>query len=164
METQTNVAPADLEIKSLGGTGYKLRDWLTSYPFLLVAIDPYTAESSWILDSAVRIFDHFSPADIRVGFVCTAEEAGCKEFLGPLAERYMTIGDPDRNIVTSFGLQRLPGLVHVRADGYLQTADGWDPKTWSSITDWVATILAWSKLSLGVAGEPSPYNGSPVEG
>ncbi|MEL7155921.1 MAG: hypothetical protein AAFN30_04900, partial [Actinomycetota bacterium] len=41
-------APPDLVLDSLRGEGYALRDWLTSYPLLLVALDPYTHESAWI--------------------------------------------------------------------------------------------------------------------
>jgi len=164
VDTSTSIAPAKLMMKSTSGKSYALRDWLTSFPFLLVAIDPYTAESSWILDTATRIFDHYSPADVRVGWICAADEQGCKKFLGPLAENYLTFPDPDREIISQLKLETLPALVHVRSDGFLQVANGWNPKAWSSVCDWISTILAWSNTIVPVPSDPNRYTGTPAEG
>lgn len=150
-------------LKPLEGKGYKLRDWLTSYPFLIVAIDPYTYESSWILETSIRIFEHFNPADIRVGWLCTADEQGCQEFLGPLAESYLTFPDPARLAVSALGVDHLPSLVHIRADGFVQTAQGWDPKTWTEVCDRAAKILAWNNTLLGTQGDPGPFPGTPAQ-
>lgn len=157
-------SPADLVLDSLRGDGYPLRDWLTSYPFLLVAIDPYTHESAWILETAGRILDHYSPADIRVGWLVTTDEEGCRQFLGPWSDRYLTFPDPDREAVTAFGVERLPALVHVRADGFIQTVNGWDPVGWREVTDLVSKILAWSRPMIPQPGDPTPYLGTDAKG
>lgn len=160
MTVATCVAPPEFKIGNLDGTDYKLRDWLTSYPLMLVAIDPYTAQSSWILDTAVRIFRHFRPADIRVGWICVGDAAAAKQFLGPLADEFLTIADPDAEFCNELGLKTLPSLVHIRVDGFTQHVDGWDPEEWAKVTDWIATIAAWSKLNLGVGPDPVAYPGT----
>ena len=99
------VAPPELVLDSIRGEGYPLRDWLTSYSLCLVAIDPYTIESAWILETAGRILDHYSPANVRVGWLATTDEDGCRQFLGPWAERFLTFADPDRDAVTALGVE-----------------------------------------------------------
>ena len=47
---------------------------MTSYPMLMVAIDPYTSESSWILDTAADLLHHYSPADVRVAWLVAADD------------------------------------------------------------------------------------------
>jgi hypothetical protein len=157
-------APPDLVLDSLRGDGYPLRDWLTAYPLLLVALDPYTHESAWILETAGRYLDHFSPADIRVGWLATTDDDGCRQLLGPWADRFLTFPDPDREAVLAFGLERLPGLVHVRADGILEVANGWDPRAWREVAAKLAKILSWTKPAIPRPGDPTPYAGTPVKG
>ncbi len=153
------VANALTEFKSLTGEGYKLRDWLTSYPFLLVAIDPYTSESSWILDTATRIFDHYSPADVRVGWICAADADDSKHFLGPLAEQYLTFSDPEKEICHSLEVTETPSLIHIRSDGFVQATQGWDPAQWKEITDRLTQILSWSKITLPGRNDPGAFEG-----
>ncbi len=157
-------APPDLVLDSLRGDGYPLRDWLTSYPLLLVALDPYTHESAWILETAGRFLDHFSPSDIRVGWLATADDNGCRQFLGPWAERFLTFPDPEREAVVALGFERLPGLAHIRSDGFLEVANGWDPEGWRQIAGQLARILGWSRPILPRPGDPTPYLGTPVKG
>lgn len=157
-------APADLVLDSLRGEGYPLRDWLTSYPMLLVALDPYTHESAWILETAGRYLDHFSPSDIRVGWLATTDDDGCRQFLGPWAERFLTFPDPDREAVIALGVDRLPALIHIRADRFVEVADGWDPHAWREIAGRLAEILAWTKLILPRPGDPTPFLGTPAKG
>ena len=155
-----NSVPAELKLTTIDGDSYSVRDWLTSYPFLLVAIDPYTIQSSWILDTASRIFDHYAPADIRVGWICAADEEGCREFLGPLADRYLTFCDPESSAIDGLRLNALPSLVHIRSDGFLQLAESWDPKEWEQVCDWVSKIMAWTELNLGKSSDPNKFVGT----
>ena len=157
-------APPDLVLDSLRGDGYPLRDWLTSYPMLLVGLDPYTHESAWLLESAGRFLDHYSPSDIRVGWIATADDDGCRQFLGPWAERFLTFPDPDREAVVALGLERLPGLVHIRADGNLSVVNGWDPAAWRTVAEQLSKILSWSRPTVPRPGDPTPFNGTPVKG
>jgi len=158
------VSPAELELKSLRGEAYPLHDWLTSYPFLLVALDPYTAESSWILETGARLLAHFSPADVRVGWLVAADDDGCRQFLGPWAERFLTFPDPDRTAISTFGFERLPGLLHVRADGHHEVANGWAHEEWRSITDQMAKFMKWSRPAVPAPGDPTPYQGTAASG
>ncbi len=157
-------APPDIVLDSLRGEGYPLRDWLTSYPLLLVGIDPYTHESAWILETAGRFLDHFSPSDIRVGWLATTDDDGCRQFLGPWCERFLTFPDPEREAVLAFGVERLPSLIHIRSDGHLTVANGWDPEAWRAIAADLAKILSWNRPQIPRPGDPTPYAGTPVKG
>ena len=158
------VAPADLVFDSLNGEGYPLRDWLTSYPFLLVAIDPYTHESAWILETAGRLLDHYTPADVYVGWLATTDSEGCRQFLGPWSNSYLTFPDPDRELVKSLGVERLPALIFIRNDGAMEVVDGWDPNSWRRIAEGVSGLLSWSRPIVPRPGDPTPFTGTPVEG
>lgn len=158
------VAPADLVFDSLNGEGYPLRDWLTSFPFLLVAIDPYTHESAWILETAGRVLDHYSSADVRVGWVATTDAEGCRRFLGPWSESYLTFPDPDRELVKSLGVERMPALIFIRNDGAMEVVDGWDPTAWRRIVEGVSGLLSWTRPIVPRPGDPTPYAGTPVDG
>lgn len=158
------VASNDVILDSVQGDGFPLRDWLSAYPLLLVALDPYTAESSWILDTAKSFLEHFAPADIRVGWLVAADDDGCRDFLGPLAEEFLTFADPTRTVINDFGIERLPALVHVRSDALLQVSNGWDPAGWRAIAADVAPILRWSRPAVPQPGDPVPYLGTPAAG
>lgn len=157
-------APGELVLDSLNGDGYPLRDWLTSYPLLLVALDPYTHESAWILETAGRFLHHFSPADIRVGWLSACDEDGCRQFLGPWAERFLTFPDPEREALLALGVERLPALIHIRGDGATTVADGWDPDGWRAIAATLADHLSWSRPMVPQPGDPTPYQGTPAKG
>ena len=157
-------APSDLVLDSLRGEGYPIRDWLTAYPLLLVALDPYTHESAWILETAGRYLDHFSPSDVRVGWLATTDGEGCEQFLGPWAERFLTFPDPDREAVLALGVERLPALIHIRSDLFVQVANGWDPQGWRNIAADLAEILSWTRPAIPRPGDPTPYIGTPVKG
>lgn len=158
------VAPPDLVLDSIRGEGYPLRDWLTSYSLCLVAIDPYTHESAWILETAGRILQHYSPADVRVGWLATTDDEGCRQFLGPWSERFLTFPDPDREAVTGLGIERLPALVHIRSDGNLTVVDGWNPDGWRAVADELSRNLSWSRPMIPQPGDPLPYAGTDVKG
>ena len=64
-------APADLSITALGGEPRTLREWVTTFHLVVVAIDPYTDQSAWILDTADRILTNFREADCRVAWLVT---------------------------------------------------------------------------------------------
>lgn len=157
-------APPDLVLDSIRGDGYALRDWLTSYPLLLVALDPYTHESAWIIETAGRFLEHYAPSDIRVGWLVTADDDGCRQFLGPWAERVLTFADPEREAVEALGFERLPGLAFVRSDRYTEVVNGWDPDGWRRVAEVLARILSWTRPVIPRPGDPTPYTGTPVKG
>ena len=42
-------APGDLTLQTLRGPEAPLERWLTTFHLVLVALDPYTHESAWLL-------------------------------------------------------------------------------------------------------------------
>jgi len=155
-------APSELVLTSIQGNGFEVRDWLTSFPLLMVAIDPYTHESAWILETAGRLMEHYAPADVRVGWLATADPDGCREFLGPWSESLLTLVDEDRSVVSALGIERLPALVHIRPDLGMQVADGWDPQEWRAICKDLGVYLDWSTPLLPQPGDPLRYSGRPA--
>lgn len=155
----------DVELVSTTGQTRPLGNWLTNFPLALVLVDPYTLESSWILDTAERVFDFFRAADARVGFVATAHVDDTKTFLGPLAERNLAFADGDRLLVKSLGLATLPAFVVIRQDGsLLGAAEGWDPTTWKALADQLSKLSGWTKVVLPAKGDPAAYPGTPALG
>jgi hypothetical protein len=156
-------APADLVLDSIQGDGYRLRDWLATFPLALVALDPYTHESAWILETAGRFLRHFAPADVRCGWLVTAGDEDCRRFLGPWADEFITFADPERSAVGALGVEWLPALVHVEHDRSVRVANGWDPEAWAKIAAYMAHLLKWTRPVMPRPGDPVPYRGTPAK-
>ncbi len=158
-------APADLVLDPIQGEGRTLREWVTNFHLLLVAVDPYTNESSWILPTATRILEEFQGADVRVSWLVTADDDDARAFLGPLAERFLTFADPERTAVKALGLQRLPALVHIGTDLTVAgAAEGWHPTEWREICNRLTRLMSWGKVLIPHRGDPAPFEGSPALG
>lgn len=155
----------ELELAPLGGKARTVRMWLTTFHLALIALDPYTNESSWILPTATRILHNFEQADCRVAFLVTADEADARRFLGPWADEVLTFVDPDRKVVAGLGLQRLPAIVHLDMGGaVVNAAEGWDPDEWQKVTDGLAEVTSWTGPVLPGPKDPGPFAGSPAAG
>ncbi len=154
----------DTKLRDLNGNEYTLAEWVLLFNMAVTVIDPYRHESSWILDTAARIMRHYDEADVRVGFLATCDEAGARQFLGPLAGEFLVFVDPDRSFVREIELERLPALVHFRQDGELTgAAEGWDPEEWNKVILVLEEDLAWRSLpQLPQPGDPRPYSGAPA--
>ncbi len=151
-------------LDSVQGQGYPVRDWLTSYPLVMVALDPYTHESAWILETAGALLRHYMPSDVRCAWLVAADDDGCKQFLGPWAEEFLTFADPDRSAISALELERLPSLVAIRPDLATQVAAGWDPTAWRAIAHDLSAMLSWSSPLIPRPGDPVPYEGTPAAG
>ncbi|MFZ4720003.1 MAG: hypothetical protein ACOYMR_11290 [Ilumatobacteraceae bacterium] len=154
----------DLNLTSISGEQRPLEEWVTTFHLASVVLDPYTNESSWILDTAVRVLDGFRGADVRVNFIvaCTPDEA--TQFLGPLTERFMVFCDPDRTVVKGLGLETLPAFVFVQGNGNIAVAEGWDPAAWKAVAKHIAENTSWLAPVIPAAGDPTPFNGTPAQG
>src|SRR5438874_8904444 len=120
--------PADLKLEPLNGSPRSVREWLTTFHLLLVVLDPYTNESSWVLPVAERIMHTFEQADCRVAWLVAADKDDCVRFLGPLAQEILTFADPNRVAIRGLGLARLPAIVHLDLSGaVVNSAEGWSP-------------------------------------
>ncbi len=158
-------APLDLELTALDGDRRTLDDWLTTFPLAVVALDPYTHESAWILHTAHRLLRFYGEADVRTAWVVTCGADDARRFLGPYADDILTFADPDRGIVRGLGLRSLPAFVFIRMDGLeLARAEGWNADEWRGVTEAISELTAWSRPLLPDVGDPAPYAGTPVNG
>jgi hypothetical protein len=153
--------PGDLALRPLNGEERTLREWLTNFNLALFVIDPFTNESSWILDTAARIMRVFSGTSARNSWLVTGDPDDARAFLGELSTEFLTFTDPDRTAVKALGLKRLPAFVVVRADGTVAAAaEGWHPNQWKGVADELARITAWSRPELPHPSDPVPFEGS----
>jgi hypothetical protein len=157
--------PADLTLAPINGDARTIDEQLTTFQLAVVVLDPFTNESSWLLETAGRILLHFQEADVRIAFLltCTAEEA--RMFLGPWADRVLVFADPDREFTKALDLNELPAIVHVRQDrAVLAVAQGWDPYEWRQVAASIARSNSWSTPQVPGPGDPSPFAGSAAAG
>jgi hypothetical protein len=157
--------PADLKLTPIGGEPRTIREWLVTFHLCTVVLDPFTNESSWLLETAGRFLATYAAADVRVAWIVTGTEAEARQFLGPWAERLLTFPDPDREVVQAFGLTELPALVHLNTSGAVEgAAEGWDPDEWRAVADNLSRILSWTRPVLPGPGDPVAFAGSPALG
>jgi hypothetical protein len=135
-------------------------DQVTLFHLVAVILDPYTHESSWVLETAGRILDEFYEADCRTAWIVTADENDASAFLGPWRQRMLTFCDPERKVVAGLGVEQIPALVHVGTDlTLIGKAEGWNPAQWRGITDNLARMMSWSRPNFPRAGDPLPFAG-----
>jgi hypothetical protein len=157
--------PADLLLTPINGEPKTVADWLVTFQLAIVVLDPFTNESSWIIDTAGRVLLHFREADCRVAFVVTGTADEAKQFLGPWADKVLTFADPDRAVVRGLSLNELPAFAHIRGDRTVAAAaEGWDPEEWRKVAESLAENNSWSTPLVPENGDPSPYAGSAAAG
>jgi hypothetical protein len=157
--------PADTVLASIQGDSRTIEDWTTTFQLVLFVVDPFTHESSWLIDTGARIVHHFAEADCRAGLLVTGTEGNARQFCGPWAERLITFADPDRSVVAALGLEALPALVHIdQRHTVHDKAEGWDPEAWERVAAGVAEMMSWSKPLIPAPGDPQPFAGSAAAG
>jgi hypothetical protein len=155
--------PGDLELTPLRGDAHTVSEWLTTFHLCFVVLDPYTNESAWILETAGRMLQTYSAADVRVAFLVTATPEETRQFLGPWTERLLAFADADRRVVKALGLQELPAFVHLNISGAVEdSAEGWDPDAWRRVAENLSRILDWTRPTIPGPGDPAPYSGTPA--
>lgn len=134
---------------------------MTTFHLAMVVLDPFTYESSWIIETAGRILTNYAGADCRPAWLVTGNPEQARQFLGPWAERLLTFTDPDRTMVKSLGLERLPAFVHLNQLLELEgVAEGWAPAEWSAVAANLSSLMHWSRPTIPESGDPTPYTGS----
>lgn len=155
--------PDSVSLTAITGDEASLDDWLTTFQLAVVVIDPYTSESSWLLDTAGRLLTEFRGADCRVAWVVTADADDARTFLGPWAQELLTFCDPERAFVRGVGLSELPAFVHLRQDrAVISTAEGWDPPEWEAAIATLTRMMSWSRVEVPPPGAPGAFPGSPA--
>jgi hypothetical protein len=158
----THPAP-DTTLYPLSGPPQPLTNFLTTFQLVVVVLDPFTNESAWLLQSAVRILGTFRQADCRVGWVVTGDADECRGFLGQHATEFNTFSDPNRTFVKALGLEELPALVHLGMDAsVIDSAEGWHPGEWRRVTEGLARMLHWKGPQIPAANDPAPFPGTPA--
>lgn len=153
----------NVTLTTIAGESRTLREVLTVFHMAAVVIDPYTNESSWILDTAARIMHQFRGAGVRVSWIVTCGPDDAKTFLGPLADDFLTYVDPDRSVVKALGLSELPAFVLVRGDGTIPcAAQGWSGESWRTVASTIAELVNWSKPTIPATGDPGAFRGTPA--
>ena len=161
----TTDVPATLELTPLAGTPRTIAEWTTTFHLAIVVIDPFTLESSWILDTAVRLLRHYAEADVRIALLVTGTIDEAKQFLGPLATEILVFADPERAAITGFALETLPAFVHINQHHQVEAeAQGWNPEAWKAVAENLSDRMDWSIPVIPDAGDPSPFAGSPALG
>jgi hypothetical protein len=157
--------PADTPLQSLEGDTLPIGQWTTTFHLALMVLDPFTLESSWIIDTAARVLRNFSEADCRTAFLLTCSAPEASQFLGPLASEFMTFIDPDRAAVRGLGLELLPAFVHVNQNnGVDAKAEGWDPEGWRTVAEDLAIAMSWLRPEIPTPDDPVPFAGTPALG
>lgn len=155
----------DLTLQPVGGEGRALSEWLTTFHMATVVLDPYTNESSWILKSAVRLLDELRGCHARVNLLLTADEADTRQFLGPIADQFLTFTDPDRSVVKALGISAIPAFAFIRVDGSVDAlAEGWNPAEWRQVAKAITAATAWRTPTIPLPGDPVAFAGSPALG
>lgn len=155
--------PPDLVLSSLTGRSRSVREWVTTFHLLFVAVDPANARSRWIVPTAARVLVEYEGADCRVGWLVAGDAADARMFLGRWATDILTFTDPDLTAVKGFGLEALPAIVHVGQDLTVVNAiEGWEPMAWRALATELSRQMRWSKPLLPAPGDPGPFAGAPL--
>lgn len=161
----TTDVPASLELTPLSGKARSIAEWTTNFHLAIVVVDPFTLESSWILDTATRLLRHYAQADVRIALLVTGTIDEAKQFLGPLATEFLVFADPERAAVAGFALESLPAFVHINQHHQVEVeAQGWDPESWKAVAANLSDRMGWGAPIIPAAGDPSPFVGSPALG
>lgn len=157
--------PPEIELDPLQGDPRPLGDWVTTFHLAVVVLDPFTHESSWIIDTAARVLANYNAADVRTAWLVTGTDDQAREFLGPMADEFLTFTDPDRAFAKGLELETLPAFVHIdHALNVVGSAEGWNPKAWREVTKTLSVQMSWSRPVIPEADDPPPYPGTPALG
>ncbi|MEX1217867.1 MAG: hypothetical protein WEA11_05035 [Acidimicrobiales bacterium] len=159
----TTDVQASVELTPLKGECRPISEWTTNFHLAIVALDPFTNESSWIIDTALRVLRNYSEADVRIALLVTASVDEARDYVGPLASEILVFADPNRTAVKAFGLETLPAFVHINQAHQVEAfAQGWNPAEWASVARNLSARMSWSVPEIPATGDPSAFAGSPA--
>lgn len=151
----TNPDPT-IQVTSLAGTTRTLDDWLTMFHLCLVVVPDDPAAARFV-PVAENIFRVLGDADCRTAVCFPSTAPVAKRVLGPFTREALVFVDPEKALVRSLGLERLPAFVHLRQDTTLvRAAEGWDPGRWQEVADELARAMDWSAPQVDARTVPQP--------
>lgn len=152
-----------LPLSNLAGTTRTLDDWTTMFHLVMVVLPDRLEGAQWV-PVAERIFATFGDSDAKVAFLVPGPAPMANRLLERGSGKYSVYLDPDRALIASLGLERLPAFVHLRQDATLaNVAEGWDPKEWQSVARAVGRALSWTHPEVARPGDPAPTPGWPAQ-
>ena len=158
----TNPAP-DLTLVPITGHPRTVRELLTTFHLLFVAVDPANVRSRWIVPTAARVLFEYEQADCRVGWLVAGDAKDARRFLGRWATDILTFVDPDLTAIKAFGLERLPAILHLNQElQVINAVEGWEPFAWRALATELSHVMSWSKPLLPAPGDPGPFDGAPL--
>ena len=158
----TNPAP-DLALVPITGHSRTVREWLTTFHLLLVAVDPANVRSRWIVPTAARVLFEYEQADCRVAWLVAGDAADARKLLGRWATDIMTFVAPELTAIKGFGISTLPAIVHVGMDlDIVNAVEGWDPPAWRALTMELSRRMSWSRPHIPTSADPGPFEGAPL--
>ncbi len=153
--------PPTLVLSALNGRSHSVREWLTTFHLLFVAIGT-RGPSEWIVPTARRVLYDYEQADCRVAWLVAGHASDARRLLGK-TENDLVFVDPDLTAVKGFGLSTLPAIVHLGIDGTVVNAvEGWDPMAWRALTAELSRQVGWSRPRLPDPRDPGPFKGAPL--
>lgn len=153
----------DLMLTSMNGRARSVREWLTTFHLVFVALDPFNARSRWIVPTAARILSDYDDADCRVAWLVAGDATDARKFLGRRATDILTFVDPDLVAIRGFGLVTLPAIVHLGMDvQVVNSVEGWDPPGWKTLTTELSRVVGWTHPLVPGPRDPGPFVGAPV--
>jgi hypothetical protein len=152
-----------LVITSLTGVTRTLDDWATVFNLAMIVL-PDRPEGNAFVPVIERIFATFGDSDARTVVCVPSTAAIARRMLGDrVAEQWLVFLDPDKALVSSLGLERLPAFVYLRQDTSLvAAAQGWSPTEWQKVADDVAKHQNWTSPVVTGKGDPPPGPGWPI--
>ncbi|MDQ3897506.1 MAG: hypothetical protein M3326_09755 [Actinomycetota bacterium] len=156
--------PPDLVLTTTTGRARTVREWLTTFHLLFVAVDPASVRSRWLVPTAARVLLEYEQADCRVAWLVAGGDASdARRLLGRWASEIMTFVDPELHAVQAFGLQTLPAIVHLGMDlNVVNAVEGWEPESWRALTHELSRRMSWSWPLIPAPGDPGPFAGAPL--
>ncbi len=151
-----------LPLTSLTGTTRTLDDWTTMFHMVLVVLPDRLEGSQWV-PIGERIFATLGDSDAKVAFLVPGPGPMANRLLEHGSGKYSVFLDPDRTLIASLGLERLPALVHLRQNSTLaDVAEGWDAQEWQKVTRAIAKAMAWTYPEVARPGDPPATSGWPA--
>jgi hypothetical protein len=152
----------NLALTNLDGRTRTLDDWMTMFHLVLVALPDRPEANAWV-PIGNRIFATFGDADCRVAFLVPSTAAVARRILDGAETKATVFVDPDKEFVSSMGLERLPAFVHLRQNGTLaNVAEGWDAREWQRVAREIGKAMAWTHPEVSRPGDPPTHPGWPA--